>query len=93
MNAKAKANHLAETFQARFTMADQVLNDYTDVEVPYYRRQEAIADVTEQQAEQILVDLRSDSATGPDELLTRILKECAKQLARPFCMLAKCILL
>ena len=36
--------------------------------------------------------LKNDSATGPDELPTRILTECAKQLAEPFCMLAKLIL-
>ena len=49
-------------------------------------------DLTEDIVEQILQELRSDSATGPDAIPTRILKECAKQLARPLLILANLIL-
>ena len=36
--------------------------------------------------------LRAESATGPDVLPTRVLKECAAELAAPFVALAQCIL-
>jgi hypothetical protein len=51
-----------------------------------------MAEVTTERALKVLEELSNDSATGPDNLPTRILKECAKQLAAPFCMLAKIVL-
>ena len=46
----------------------------------------------EQQAAKVLQDLKEYSATGPDLLLTKILRECADVLAKPFRTLALLIL-
>jgi hypothetical protein len=92
MEAEAKANHLADTFKSKYKMAEQEINDYTRIEVPQYQKQKTLNKITEEHAEKVLSDLRRDSATGPDELPARILKECAKELARPLCMLAEIIM-
>ena len=42
----------------------------------------------EEAAEKILRSLDTDSATGPDYLPTRMLKECSQHFAKPFRMLA-----
>jgi len=88
----SKAEHLVDTLKSKYQLGDKAVNYYTELEAPYHRRQGALAEVTEEKAERFLKDLREDSATGPDGLPTRILKECAKQLAVPFCKLAKIIL-
>ena len=46
----------------------------------------------EQEAANILRGLKEDSATGPDLLPTKMLRECADVLAKPFRMLALLIL-
>ena len=46
----------------------------------------------EQAAAKILRGLQEDSATGPDLLPTKMLRECADALAKPFRMLALLIL-
>jgi hypothetical protein len=91
-DAKSKADHLAKTFKSKYELGEPATNYYTEIGVPYYGCQQALAEVTEERAERILTGLRTDSATGPDNLPTRILKECAKQLAKPFSTLAKRIL-
>ena len=92
IDAKSKADHLADTLKSKFKLSSRGTNHYSEVENSPYRAQVEIAAVTEDRAEKVLLDLRSDSATGPDQLPSRIIKECAKQLAKPFCMLAKLIL-
>ena len=49
-------------------------------------------EITEDIVEKTLSELRCDSATGPDAIPTKIMKECAKQLARPLFILANRIL-
>jgi hypothetical protein len=92
MGAEEKANHIADVFKNKYKMADAEVNDYSRIDVPHYREQKYLKEITEELAEKVLSDLRSDSATGPDELPSRILKECAKALARPLCMLARIII-
>ena len=90
-DAKSKADHLAVTFKAKYKMPEKTPNYYSELEAPYYKKQGPIGQITEELAEKILEDLRSDSATGPDELPARVLKECAKVLAVPLCALARLI--
>jgi hypothetical protein len=92
-DAKSKADHLADTLKSKYTLPEKVTNYYTDLEAPLYERQEDVIErVKEENAATVLSNLRSDSATGPDEIPTRILRECAKVLARPFVLLAIAIL-
>ena len=88
-DAKSKADHLADTFKSKYTIPDKETNYYTKLEAPNYKHQKDVIDgVTEEKATTVLSNLRSDSATGPDEVPTRMLRECAKVLARPFVLLA-----
>ena len=86
--AKSKACHLAGTFRAKYTLDEAEDNEYTELEPNYYREQGQLMEITEDIAEKTLSELRRDSATGPDTILTIITKECAKQLARPLFILA-----
>jgi uncharacterized protein YjiS (DUF1127 family) len=84
---------LADTFKSKYTIPEKETNYYTELEAPNYKHQNDIIDgVTEEKATTVLSNLRSDSATGPDEVPTRILREGAKVLARPFVLLAIAIL-
>jgi hypothetical protein len=89
---KSKADLLAESFKTKGTLADKEINHYSDIEPEVYQCQSELNDPTEEHAEQCLTSLRSDSGTGPDDLPTRILKNCARELAKPVCMLARLIL-
>ena len=91
-NAKAKADHLAETFKMKCSMKQAVRNHYANIEAPSYKGQNSIAEPSEQMAEHFLESLRADSGTGPDLVPARILKECANVLSKPFSQLAKRIL-
>jgi hypothetical protein len=92
MDAKGKAEHLADTFQSKYKLADRETNYYTKLEGAFYQQQGPLNEVTEDSAVKVLSGLRGDSATGPDELPAKILSECSKQLAKPFCILANLIL-
>ena len=59
-DAKSKADHLAETFKAKCKLEEAVCNNYTNIEIPVYRRQEVMAEVKEEVAGQIPDSLRSD---------------------------------
>ena len=73
-------------------LIEEEAHDYTQMGRSMYREHKAVVEPTEQSAERALKDLRQDSATGPDGVPTKILKECAKELSRLFCVLAKKIL-
>jgi hypothetical protein len=92
MDAKEKAGHLAETFQSKYKTCNIVDNHYARIEPTTLWRQRQIGEVTEELAESTLQELRTDSATGPDQLPTRVLKECAHVLAKPLQKLVQIIL-
>ena len=68
MDAKSKADHVAETFRSKYKIEETELNEYTLLEIPRYQRQEGLALVVESKAEKLLDKMDADSATGPDEL-------------------------
>ena len=55
-------------------------------------KQKPVLGVSEEAVEVELVGLNAESATGPDLLPTRVLKECGKVLARPVWMLIMLLL-
>ena len=91
LDAKDKADLLARTLKSKFVLQDRAINHYTDLEPTAWRGMKAPAAATVKMAEKTMKDLNVSSSTGPDLLPTRILKECAKQLAKPVCMLANLI--
>lgn len=92
MDAKSEADLLAQTFADKYRLPEVEINCYTGLERGTSGRKHLLSQITEAMAEAVLNQFHNDSATGPDQLPTRILWECAKELAVPLCMLAKAIL-
>ena len=89
--AVGKAEMLADTFRNKYQLIPCERNKFTDLPLPDLRQSHQNIP-SEQEASNILQALNPDSATGPDYLPARILKECCQQLAKPFRMLALLIL-
>ena len=88
---KAKAKLFAEKFSSKYTLIAREQNQYSEiVNTEHVQTIEPVPH--EQQAAKVLRGLKEDSATGPDLLPTKILRECADVLAKPFRTLALLIL-
>ena len=86
-DAKGKADLLADTFARKNLMREAEENQFSGVQ----RRAVTMRSTdmpTEGGARHVLQHLDPSSATGPDELPTKILRECAECLARPLWLLA-----
>ena len=86
-----KADLFATTFASKFQMPDSEENEHSLIE-QRGTAMNKLGILTLHAAEQMLKQLDTDSATGPDELPTRIMRECASALAGPVLMLANQIL-
>ena len=86
-----KADLLNKTFADKCTIDVPEFNEYSSL-TPSGIHQEACAPMTVKDGFNTLKALRAESATGPDVLPTRVLKECAEELAAPFVSLAQYIL-
>ena len=88
--AKGKADLLAETFSEKNTLPEAEENCYTTL-----AREEVQEDwepTGQKTTEEVLDNLRDESATGPDLVPTRLLHHCARELAKPLHRLARRIL-
>ena len=84
-----KANLFSKTFAEKCTLPED-----SDFPVPEScgERMGDFTVVRRRWALRVLRNLRTDSATGPDELPARVLKECADQLATPVVLLVRMLL-
>ena len=79
-----KATLFAKTFAAKQALPAPVVTEYTPLlQAPDL--QVELEGLSVENVEQVLASLREDSATGPDQLPTRVLKKCAHILAKPVC--------
>ena len=86
-----KATVFSKTFSDKYSLAPKEENEYSVISVS--EDQLTCGPLpAEEDAAKTLGALKIDSATGPDLLPVRILKECAVQLAKPFRLLATLIL-
>ena len=92
LECKEKGNLFVDSFSAKFTMTEAETNVYTELETYPYKGQEYLYQITCEDAERLLANLREDSGTGPDLLPARILKQCAAALAKPVQLLMHCIM-
>ena len=90
-----KAALLAEAFHKKNKLPEVEKNEFSQLRAPATVGEEVPTRrevVNEDTAEKLLGELDPYSASGPDGLSTRVLKRCAKALARPVSMLANRIL-
>lgn len=87
-----KAELFATTFQAKYNLAQEEANEFSTVVTQPDEGRIEIQPLQLQQAQEVLAKLDEASATGPDSLPTRILKNMAGVLAYPFFLLAQSIL-
>ena len=81
----------SQTFSDKYSLAPKEENEYSVISVSEDQLTCGPMPTTKNAAK-TLGTLKIDSATGPDLLPTRILRECAVQLAKPFRLLAVLIL-
>eukprot|EP00969_Alexandrium_andersonii_P370611 15477666-Alexandrium_andersonii.AAC.1 len=86
-----KAELLAATFSRKWILPPQVINEFAELP-PVHEGADDFLALRTRRARQALAALRDGSATGPDLLPVRILRECSAELALPFCKLARVIL-
>ena len=90
-DSKEKANLFSKTFTAKYTLIPAAQNCYTDIiQNEHVQLKEPVP--PEEAVAKIIQGLKEDSATGPDMLPTKMLKECADVLAKPIRILALLIL-
>ena len=87
-----KAGLFADVFKGKFFIPAIEENEYSEVIAVMGDEHAPLGDASEELAAQILKEINPDSATGPDLLPGRILRECACQLAKPLSMLVKRII-
>ena len=86
--AEEKAELFAKTFSAKCAVPRLEVNEYSDV-AQVILEEARFGGVSEEVAVQVLKELKPDSATGPDLLPARILKECASELGKPLSRLVQ----
>ena len=79
--SKDKANILAKTFKSKNVLPDKVENEYSALNKEKVSQDELFFPVVGQTLQE-LEGLREDSGTGPDLLPAKILKKCARKLAK-----------
>ena len=84
-----KANLLGKTFEAKSALPEKKFEWRPE---PLKESQSSFFLLRRKDTEQILKDINSDKATGPDLLPGRILKECASVLSLPITLLARRLL-
>jgi hypothetical protein len=86
-----KAELLAGSFGGKCILPGPVINAYSQLELNSYR-QKSIRELTVGNALDTLANLDESSATGPDLLPARVLKQCRYHLASPILQIALAIL-
>ena len=85
--AVGKAQLFVDTFEGRYFLPDAATNAYSWFVGENVRR--GFLPIRSRLVLKVLVQLSADSATGPDGLAARVLKECALVLAFPLVRLAR----
>ena len=86
-----KAELLAGSFGGKCILPGPITNEYSHLELNYCR-QKSLKELTVGNALDTLADLDESSATGPDLLPARVLKQCRYHLAGPILQIALAIL-
>ncbi len=86
-----KAELLAQTFADKSTLPAASTNDYSDLNATLFGT-DTFLPIRTKDVRRILCKLKVDSATGPDGIATRVLKNCADGLALPMAMVLRQVL-
>ena len=90
LDPAGKANLLERTFASKCTLSASEENEFSLVNPPHFV--DGFLRIRTRDVLRVLKGLREDSATGPDQIATIVLKTCAAVLALPLCLLARRIL-
>ena len=92
-DSQGKADLLAQTLGAKYTLAERVDNEYSELaEESLTWEADHTRVLTIKAACKVMSNLKEDSATGPDKVPTRIIKRCAQSLSFPVYLLATLII-
>jgi len=93
IEAADKADLLAQTQNKKANLPQPEVNEYTALQNPDDELQNEHMELDSiDQAQEVLITLKPDSATGPDKLPARVLQACAEELDEPIQRLARTIL-
>ena len=88
--ASEKATVLQETFVAKSVLPPKVVNEFTPFEADPILVDHVLS-VETVDTEPVLKKLHFESGTGPDQISTRVLRNCASVLAEPVALLCNII--
>ena len=89
---KEKADLLAEVFANKFNLPTIEINEYSTIGPQSNHEHSGFLPMRVRLVRNILAKLRTDCATGPDLLSTRLLKRYGKVLAVPIAIICRAIL-
>ena len=87
-----RAELLSDVFAQKSQLPDEILNEYTDMVPDAHAPPDSFLRVRQRSVLRILRKLKVDSATGPDGIASRVLKNCASSLAYPISVLVRAML-
>lgn len=90
-SSEGKAELLAETFERKSRLPAEELNEYATIGEGDFA-DDTFLPVRCRDVKRVLNNLKLDSATGPDGLATRVLKNCADALSYPLARIIRAIL-
>ena len=87
--AEDKAELLSETFLSKSTLPAESINDFSALPPGPAPAPDTFLSVRTRDVQRQLNKLKEDSATGPDEVATQVLKKCSGSLARPLALVIR----
>ena len=90
-DGKSKADLFAGVFSAKFDLPEELEDDPALLDDPVQQMASFVL-VRERWVKREMRNLREDQATGPDELSSRLLRNCAESLCRPVTKLLRKII-
>ncbi len=88
--SESKAELLAETFERKSALPAETANEYSAIGGHDFAEDKFVP-IRVRDVKRVLASLKTDSATGPDGLATRVLKTCAKELAYPLALVIRAV--
>ena len=90
--ALEKAELLSDTFLEKSKLPSECVNEYSALPPGLGVTDDVFLPVRTRDVERQLKKIKEDSATGPDDVASRVLKRCCRSLARPLALVIRMML-